>query len=635
VCHVHFRDIVKDLLNDQVQYQNEFKWQSQFKFTVSGLSDALYESAFDAGGMAGPYQTAKVNVDFEVFNYAKRYGFEYLGNCPRLVITPLTERCQRSLIVALQYHYGGAPEGPFGTGKTETTKDLSRQLAKICFVMNCSATFEYQGVCRFFKGLAASGAWVCFDEFNRMEPMILSMISQIVINIQAALKRGSSELWLDESAVQLKRDAAVFITLNPGYAGRSELPLNLKALFRPISMVVPDSRQISEILLYSSGFIGAEQLAKKIVSIQSLANDIMKKTQIQHDFGLRSIKAIITAAQKLKLQAQAIEDCELSEIVDDESLKDVHYKSETIVQEIMEVSQTVITNGVANALDDYAEEEDEGPAAPGEPSNQGPGHPSQLQGRRESKESSTSLPDAAEPSSEKAILPPGAKRGELFRSVWKDVPFRVRQRDTVFKQIGIDPANQYEEAELEEYIILKAVRDYNHSKFALDDHIIIEGIIKDVFQNAIPDLDAPIQDYASLQECLYSAFTAQGYDYSKAMNVKALQFYEILRSKHGCIMMGEHQAGKSTLIALLQSALNKAALNEYMLAVQDLRKNKMRRLCRAYEAEQIAELTEVALRDARNAAAGDFAATSKKRVKKGDKELQQKKTFEAYKALWG
>ena len=57
----------------------------------------------------------------------------------------------------------------------------------------------------------------------------------------------------------------------------------------------------------------------------------------------------------------------------------------------------------------------------------------------------------------------------------------MRQRDTVFKQIGIDPANHYEEAELEEYIILKAVRDYNHSKFSLDDHIIIEGIIKDVF----------------------------------------------------------------------------------------------------------------------------------------------------------
>lgn len=129
------------------------------------------------------FDTHKLTVDFEVFGHVRSYGFEYLGNCPRLVVTPLTERCQRSLLVALQYHYGGAPEGPFGTGKTETTKDLSRQIAKLCFVMNCSATYEYAGVCRFFKGLAASGAWVCFDEFNRMETRVLSLLSQVMISL--------------------------------------------------------------------------------------------------------------------------------------------------------------------------------------------------------------------------------------------------------------------------------------------------------------------------------------------------------------------------------------------------------------------------------------------------------------------
>jgi dynein heavy chain len=54
---------------------------------------------------------------------------------------------------------------------------LSKQVAKLCFVLNCSANYEYNGICRFFKGLAASGAWVVFDEFNRMEKSILSLIS--------------------------------------------------------------------------------------------------------------------------------------------------------------------------------------------------------------------------------------------------------------------------------------------------------------------------------------------------------------------------------------------------------------------------------------------------------------------------
>ena len=112
-----------------------------------------------------------------MFGDVRPYGFEYLGNCQRLVVTPLTERCQRSLLIALQYQYGGAPEGPFGTGKTETTKDLGRQFAKMSFVLNSSATYEYSGVVRFFKGLASSGAWVIFDEFNRMDPNILSLIS--------------------------------------------------------------------------------------------------------------------------------------------------------------------------------------------------------------------------------------------------------------------------------------------------------------------------------------------------------------------------------------------------------------------------------------------------------------------------
>ncbi|KAH8084959.1 hypothetical protein JL720_7667 [Aureococcus anophagefferens] len=131
-----------------------------------------------------------------------------------------------------------------GTGKTESTKDLASALAKCCYVFNCSPEMDYKGLGNIFKGLGSSGSWGCFDEFNRC-------------------------------------------------------PRGLKALFRPMTVMVPDLVLICENMLMAQGFVDAKSLASKFYGLYSLLKELLSK-QLHYDWGLRAVKSVLVIAGTMK-----------------------------------------------------------------------------------------------------------------------------------------------------------------------------------------------------------------------------------------------------------------------------------------------------------------------------------------------
>ena len=278
---VHANDVIDYLYKNNVTSIADFDWISQLRYIFVNQKGREIEHVKDI-----------TSINVRMLNTERAYDFEYLGNQKRLVITPLTDRCYRTMMEALSNNLGGAPEGPAGTGKTETIKDLSKNLGKKCFTYNCSEDSDFVLMTKFFKGISMSGCWVCFDEFNRITLDVLSVIAHQISILLNCLKARASYCNFDGHQFNFNYNMGIFITMNPNYAGRSELPDNLKGLFRPLAMMIPNYEMITEIMLYSYGFQKARDLSKKIVSSLRLASEQLS-SQYHYDYGMRALNGII------------------------------------------------------------------------------------------------------------------------------------------------------------------------------------------------------------------------------------------------------------------------------------------------------------------------------------------------------
>ncbi|KAK1752146.1 dynein heavy chain, cytoplasmic [Echria macrotheca] len=282
---VHQRDVIERLIKLNAGSNTHYMWLLQMRYVYNP---------------EGPFLQ---RLHIKMANAKLNYGFEYLGVPDRLVRTPLTDRCFLTLTQALCQRLGGSPYGPAGTGKTESVKALGIQLGRFTLVFCCDDTFDFQAMGRIFLGICQVGAWGCFDEFNRLEERILSAVSQQIQNIQLGLKQGAedekAQIELVGRQLRVNANTGIFITMNPGYAGRSNLPDNLKKLFRSVAMSKPDKELIAEVMLYSQGFNQAKQLSKHTVPFFDQCAAKLSK-QAHYDFGLRALKSVLVSSGGLK-----------------------------------------------------------------------------------------------------------------------------------------------------------------------------------------------------------------------------------------------------------------------------------------------------------------------------------------------
>ena len=296
---VHSRDVIDRLIQQKTEGPSAFAWQQQLRFE---------------------WEQPTKDVNVKICDFQCKYFYEWVGNTGRLVITPLTDRCYITLTMGLKLFLGGAPAGPAGTGKTETTKDLARALAIPCYVFNCSDQMNFQSMADIFRGLAQTGAWGCFDEFNRIPIEVLSVVATQVKTIQDAIVKYSNPSNRDDQykhlpsgtppmkvgefdfmgdVISLIPTCGFWITMNPGYAGRTELPENLKALFRSCAMIRPDMKLIQENMLMAEGFQTARALSVKFNTLYDLSAALLSK-QPHYDWGLRAVKSVLRVAGGMK-----------------------------------------------------------------------------------------------------------------------------------------------------------------------------------------------------------------------------------------------------------------------------------------------------------------------------------------------
>ncbi|CAM9352734.1 unnamed protein product, partial [Phaeothamnion confervicola] len=170
----------------------------------------------------------------------------------------------------------------------------------------------------------------CFDEFNRLIPEVLSVCSVQFKAVCDGVRAEAARIVIEGDEISLDPTCGAYITMNPGYLGRSELPEGLKALFRPMTVMVPDLVLICENMLMAEGFVSAKVLASKFYGLYSLLRELLSK-QMHYDWGLRAVKSVLVVAGGFKrAEPDLLEDALLMRALRDFNIPKIVREDEVV-----------------------------------------------------------------------------------------------------------------------------------------------------------------------------------------------------------------------------------------------------------------------------------------------------------------
>ncbi|KAM3968298.1 LOW QUALITY PROTEIN: dynein cytoplasmic heavy chain beethoven [Aphomia sociella] len=281
----HYAYIVQVLIDNNVVSSSDWLWQKQLRFYLLNTKEIVAKMGL-----------AEIS-----------YSYEYLGvNTGQFVRTDIADECFLILTQSLHLGLVGNPFGPAGTGKTESVKALGGLVGRLVLIFNCDEAMDAECMGRLLSGLALSGSWGCFDEFNRLAADTLAAVAHQLASLLPAMLKHRTAVQtsappseptavLNGKKVSVSPWCGVMATLNPaarGYGGRRTLPAALERALRPAAGRAPPAAPLAGRLLRAACVPRAADIAALLHDVFSLASALLSNER-HYDWGLRALKAAV------------------------------------------------------------------------------------------------------------------------------------------------------------------------------------------------------------------------------------------------------------------------------------------------------------------------------------------------------